>query len=410
MFKNINPQAIQICKTLQDNGYQSYIVGGCVRDLILKIVPKDWDVTTNATPEQVIKLFKKTYLTGLQHGTISVSLNDELFEVTTFRTEGQYLDGRRPETVQFVNNIEEDLSRRDFTINAMAYDPINNKLVDPFNGAQDLASAIIKAVGSPLDRFTEDGLRIMRAARFAARFGFEIEDKTLYSMAYPKALETLAKVSKERVKDELFKILNSPNMMKGLWTLYETEVFSYISNAFFHDLYMKSNLRDLEEMSLAVEAETKLAVLFYPLHGKDLEKSLHELTCSNQEINKILYLTDHLQEVLDGFDDDIFKCNLDYKFIAKLKNNAITENSFEQFLLFVSQNCFIPDVYEKYQNRKIWLKKELAITGNDLLELGMKPGPEFKELLDEAYEEILERPENNKKEFLLGFVKNKTAM
>src|ERR1700690_2543711 len=169
--QSINPLALQICQILQQAGFQAFIVGGCVRDLLLGVIPKDWDITTNATPQEIISLFPKTYPTGIKHGTVTVAMNEGIqnhFEVTTFRVEGEYKDGRRPEEVFFVNNIEQDLSRRDLTINSMAYDPINDKLIDPFGGKLDIDNHIIKAVGNPIDRFNEDGLRIMRAARFAA--------------------------------------------------------------------------------------------------------------------------------------------------------------------------------------------------------------------------------------------------
>src|SRR5574337_1028162 len=223
----INLQARQVCQILHDAGYQAYIVGGCVRDLLLGVKPKDWDITTNATPEKVMEIFPKTYPTGLQHGTITVAMGEGTenhFEVTTFRVEGKYEDGRHPTEVFFVMNVEQDLGRRDLTINAIAYDPINEKLVDPFDGIHDLQHKVIRAVGLPEARFQEDGLRIMRVARFAARFDYKVDDMTFQGMS--TSLETLKKVSKERMKDELCKTLRSSNPNRGLDVLEKTKALS----------------------------------------------------------------------------------------------------------------------------------------------------------------------------------------
>ena len=158
--ENIHPLAIEVCRTLHSHNYQAFIVGGCVRDLFLGATPKDWDITTNANPEQVMKIFPKTIPTGLQHGTITVVMGEGVenhFEVTTFRVEGEYKDGRRPEEVFFVQNVTEDLSRRDLTINAIAYDPITSTLVDPFDGLGAIQHRMLEAVGDPAMRFQEDG-------------------------------------------------------------------------------------------------------------------------------------------------------------------------------------------------------------------------------------------------------------
>ena len=225
----IKGQAIEVCRVLQEHNYQSFIVGGCVRDLLLNKTPKDWDICTSASPQKVVELFKKTIPTGLQHGTVTVCIGEGIenhFEVTTFRIEGEYTDGRRPEEVFFVTEVEQDLARRDLTINAMAYDPINNKMVDPYNGLEDLKNEIIRAVGKPSLRFQEDGLRIMRVARFAARFGYAVDQLTFIGME--ENLETLKKISKERIKDELCKTLMSPYSSYGLDLLLKSGVLNII--------------------------------------------------------------------------------------------------------------------------------------------------------------------------------------
>ena len=191
-----------------ENGYEAYAVGGCVRDSILGRVPGDWDITTSALPMQVKGLFRRTVDTGIQHGTVTVMLGRNGYEVTTYRIDGKYEDSRHPESVEFTPKLEEDLKRRDFTINAMAYND-EHGIVDIFDGVGDLQRKIIRCVGDPLERFTEDALRIMRAVRFSAQLGFSIEEETR------KALKVLAPnlkhVSAERIQVELVKLLMSPH-------------------------------------------------------------------------------------------------------------------------------------------------------------------------------------------------------
>jgi tRNA nucleotidyltransferase (CCA-adding enzyme) len=209
-----------VVRRLRDLGFQSFLVGGCVRDLVLGLPPKDYDVATNARPEEVEAAFRKVIPTGKQHGTVTVLTDNFSIEVTTFRTEGVYLDARRPSQVEFRANIEEDLARRDFTINAMALDPLANELRDPFGGQQDLAARIVRCVGRPIERFVEDGLRPLRAVRFAAVLGFELEQRT--AEAIPNALDSFRKVSVERVREEFCKLILSQRPGFGLRLLKTT--------------------------------------------------------------------------------------------------------------------------------------------------------------------------------------------
>lgn len=208
MILEIPKNAETILHILEKAGYEAYVVGGCVRDSILGRSPDDWDITTSAKPEQVKALFHRTVDTGLQHGTVTVLMEKEGYEVTTYRVDGEYEDGRHPKEVTFTASLKEDLKRRDFTINAMAYNP-SSGLVDLFGGLEDIERKIIRCVGNPLERFTEDALRIMRAVRFSAQLGFAIEEETR------KALKVLAPnlkhVSAERIQVELVKLLMSPH-------------------------------------------------------------------------------------------------------------------------------------------------------------------------------------------------------
>ena len=201
--------AAELLDTLHRAGYAAYVVGGCVRDSLLGLTPHDWDLCTSALPQQGMKLFgeEKCIPTGLQHGTVTVKQGGGLYEITTFRTEGAYTDGRHPDEVHFVPDVREDLARRDFTINAMAYNA-KEGLIDPFGGQDDLQSGILRAVGVPHQRFTEDALRILRLYRFAARFGFSIDPPT--AQAAQELCAHLDCVSVERIEEELAKLLSAP--------------------------------------------------------------------------------------------------------------------------------------------------------------------------------------------------------
>ena len=203
----------EILDTIMEAGYEAYAVGGCIRDSILGRKPNDWDITTSASPYEIKELFRRTVDTGIQHGTVTVMMDKEGFEVTTYRIDGDYKDGRHPSEVTFTASLKEDLRRRDFTINAMAYNE-QNGLVDIFGGMQDIADGVIRCVGEPRERFSEDALRIMRAVRFSAQLGYQIEEKT--KAAIEELAPTLKKISAERIQVELVKLLTSdhPQMMR----------------------------------------------------------------------------------------------------------------------------------------------------------------------------------------------------
>ena len=222
----IPPAVLQVLSRLQEGGFQAFLVGGCVRDMVRGQQPTDYDVATDALPDEVERLFRKVVPTGKQHGTVTVLTKGPPVEVTTFRTEGAYLDGRRPSSVEFHANIEDDLSRRDFTINAMAYDPIREELRDPFGGQRDLLARVVRCVGDPDARFREDGLRSLRAVRFAAVLGLTIDPLT--AAAIPRSLPTFRKIAIERIREEFSKLLLSSRPRFGIELLRSTgllEVF-----------------------------------------------------------------------------------------------------------------------------------------------------------------------------------------
>jgi tRNA nucleotidyltransferase (CCA-adding enzyme) len=200
---------LDICRRLREKGKRGWIVGGCVRDLLRGGAAKDWDVCTDARPEEVVSFFRKVIPTGIQHGTVTVVLKGVHYEVTTLRGEGAYSDGRRPDKVEFVDDITADLARRDFTFNAMAIDPIDGHLIDPFGGRADLEARVLRAVGDAAERFFEDGLRVLRAARFSATLECSIAPDTEAAMGAPRSLDTFRRVSAERVRDEWMKAMSA---------------------------------------------------------------------------------------------------------------------------------------------------------------------------------------------------------
>jgi tRNA nucleotidyltransferase (CCA-adding enzyme) len=207
LIDRVPADVLAICRRLREKGKRGWIVGGCVRDLLRGEAAKDWDVATDARPEEVMRVFRKVIPTGVQHGTVTVLLGGVHYEVTTLRGEGAYSDGRRPDTVEFVDDITADLARRDFTINAIALDPVDGHVIDPFEGRRDLAARVVRAVGDPNERFAEDGLRVLRAARFAATLEHVIDPATEQAMGSARSIETFKRVSAERVRDEWMKAM-----------------------------------------------------------------------------------------------------------------------------------------------------------------------------------------------------------
>jgi len=218
----IPDRVLELCARLRDAGFRAWIVGGCVRDLLLGRPVGDWDVATSARPEQVQRTFRRVIPTGIQHGTVTVMLGDEGFEVTTLRGDGDYSDGRRPDEVTFVDDIADDLARRDFTVNAIAYEPTAKMIVDPHGGLADLEARQMRAVGEPAQRFAEDGLRILRGARFVATLGFELEART--EAAFAGALDVYEKVSPERVREEWLKAMKAEKPSSAIEVMLRTGI------------------------------------------------------------------------------------------------------------------------------------------------------------------------------------------
>lgn len=397
-FHLIHPQAVEICRTLQQHECQAFIVGGCVRDLLLGVKPKDWDICSDATPQKIMEIFPQNIPTGLQHGTITVCMGEGInnhFEVTTFRIEGNYSDGRRPDEVFFVMDIGQDLARRDLTINAMAYDPINHRLSDPFAGSVDLKNALIKAVGNPNVRFQEDGLRIMRVARFAARFGYAIETPTFQAMR--DNLETLKKVSKERIHDELNKILMSEHPSYGLQILQTCGALDIACPLLAQRQLPLLPFQDYCQGNLS----TRLAYLYNRLPAELVRKELINLKYANKEIKRATFL---LQLVEQFFVlEERQTANAFKSLMVLLKNHSHDpwQETYQQFITLTEAMGLAPmALLGQYSDQIVIPRKEMQINGDDLLNAGLV-GPRIKKALDACYLEILRNPNNNTKYHLL---------
>lgn len=279
-----------IIDTLNKNNYEAFIVGGCVRDGIMNKSPKDFDITTSAKPMEIKKLFSKTIDTGIQHGTVTVVIDSVNYEVTTYRIDGNYNDCRRPEKVTFTNDLKEDLLRRDFTINAIAYHK-NLGFIDPFNGILDINNKIIKGVGDPDKRFKEDALRILRCIRFSVQLGFSIEDNTYKALL--NNIELIKNISVERIRDELEKLflgeylenikyLFDSNVLKYI----NTDLYNYLQNNFYH------NISFLKKCDLNII--DRLVIIFKDIDLKVLNNILKYLKFSNKEIKCIYTLVENI--------------------------------------------------------------------------------------------------------------------
>ncbi len=367
MFKI--PEKIEyVIEKLTKNGFEAYIVGGCVRDILLLKTPNDFDVTTSATPDEIISVFDRTIPTGIKHGTVTVLIDNEPIEVTTFRTDGEYLDARRPDSVQFVRNLKEDLSRRDFTVNAMAYNH-KNGLCDLFGGQEDLKNQTLRAVGDPETRFREDALRILRLFRFASTLNFKIEQSTFNAAL--KCAPLLQKVSTERVMAELKKAILGENfkVIKPLIDCGGLE-FLGITNSPDFNLIKKH----IDKQNLC---------LYLLLSG--------EIKCDLKLSNKEKSYIEGLNKII----------NMPYNTKADIKRClAITTAEITRNLLALKNSDFAP-LNEILENNEPYLIGHLKITGNDLIERGIK-GEKIGEILSCLQQKVIVDPTFNTKAKLLN--------
>lgn len=439
----------RIIETLETAGYEAFAVGGCVRDSILEREPDDWDITTSAKPQQVKELFRRTVDTGIRHGTVTVLMEKEGYEVTTYRIDGEYTDGRHPNEVSFTDNLIEDLKRRDFTINAMAYNETRG-LVDAFGGIGDLQEGIIRCVGKAAERFDEDALRILRAVRFAAQLGFAIEEETAKAAAL--LAENLRQISAERIQTELVKLLVSPHpvLLKNAYQLGLTRMFLPEFDRMMeteqnnpHHCYSvgEHTLKALEFVE--PDRVMRLAVLFHdmgkpecktvtdgvdhfyghPEAGEEIAaKVLRRLKFDNDTIRKVKILvrlhdrrpqiTKEVQEKLRAGQKVVseksvrklmFQCSAEL-FPALLQVSGadiLAQSGYcrTEKLLALEQ---MAELYEEILAKGQCLSlKTMAVTGKDLIAAGIAPGKQIGEILNRMLEDVLEEPSHNTKEYLM---------
>lgn len=429
------PEKVKVMiQTLEAAGYEAYAVGGCVRDSVLGRVPADWDITTSALPEQVKELFHRTIDTGIEHGTVTVMMDKEGFEVTTYRVDGEYRDHRHPEQVNFTGELKEDLRRRDFTINAMAY---NDRcgMVDAFGGIEDLKHGVIRCVGVARERFEEDALRILRAVRFAAQLGFEIEKET--ADAARTLAGNLKDISAERIQTELVKLLVSPHP-EMLRTAYELGITRVVLPEF--DVMMETpqhhphHMYSVGEHTLKAleftdpEKVLRLSVLFHDFgkpqtrttvdgvdyfHGhakisaQETVRIMRRLKFDNatmDQVKRIVLYHDvrpqpderQIRRLLHRAGEDIFP-----GLFQVMGADILAQSEYRKMEKLVNLER-VHQVYDEILKRKDCISlKNLQVTGKDLIAAGMEPGKKIGEILNQMLEDVLETPEHNEREYLL---------
>lgn len=442
MIKIHLPEKVKfIIDTITAAGFEAFAVGGCIRDSILGRNPADWDITTSAKPEQVKGLFAKTFDTGIQHGTITVLLDKEGFEVTTYRIDGEYEDSRHPKEVIYTSNLVEDLKRRDFTINAMAYNETTG-LVDEFGGLEDIDRGVIRCVGDPKERFSEDALRIMRAIRFSAQLGYEIEEGT--KLAIIELAGTLQNISAERIQVELVKLICSPHP-DYLKIMHDTGVTNVILPEF--DRLMETpqvhphHMYDVGTHTLVALTETpadkvlRLAVLFHDMgkpatlkvdkegithfHGHEIvssdmtRKILKRLRFDNDTISKVTRLVEFhdygngveptkaiVRRAVHRIGEDIFPL-----LFAVRRADVLSQSDYmrrEKLALLDSWQLMYEEIVA---DKECVSLKTLAVTGTDLIAEGMKPGKEIGEVLQALLQYVLDNPDKNEKSILISYFK-----
>lgn len=431
-----------LCDTLRKNGFEAYLVGGCVRDLLLSREPKDWDITTNAKPEEIQKLFEETFYEN-KFGTVGVVTQSDdpclkVVEITPYRIEGKYSDARRPDEVRFSDKLEDDLGRRDFTINAIAYEPSTHVLVDPHKGREDVKRKLITAVGKADERFKEDALRMLRAVRLSAELSFVIETKTATSIAEDALL--LQKISRERVRDEFIRILESDQPMQALFVAQKLGILKYIvpeleqcigieqNQAHSYDVFEHS-LRALQHAAdKKWPLPVRLAALFHDIgkprarrwsdEKKDWTFHGHEVAgakIARKIMNDLRMPTDTSSIVISlirwhMFFSDPEKVTLSA--VRRTIRNVGVEHIKDLLNLRICDRIGTgrpkeqPFRLRKYMSMVDEAMRDpisvsmLAIDGKKLIEIGETPGPRFGWILHALLEEVLDDPKRNTKEYL----------
>lgn len=401
MKMDLPPKVKYIIDKIYENNYEAYIVGGCVRDSILGFEPNDYDITTSATPKVIKEIFRdfKCIDIGIEHGTVSVVIDDDIYEITTYRIEGEYKDHRRPENVDFTSKLEEDLKRRDFTINAMAYNE-KEGLIDLFGGNIDIENKIIKTVGNPYNRFNEDGLRMIRAIRFSSKLNFKIEDNTLLAI-YDNA-QIIKNISLERITDEFNKIILS-NKPENVIYLFKTKLLNYLNISSEEDenkiaeLYKKISILNKFDKVLV----KRLVALDYLIKELNINcKSFcKELVYSKKIIKNHNIILILMKEI------NIKELN---KVKVKKILNRIDKSLFEEYLdisrvIYEDEKNFAKTIYilkEIEENNECYTVKNLKVNGKDIMALGYE-NKAVGEILNYLLKEVIIKPGLNEKSLLI---------
>ena len=395
--------AAELLDTLHRAGYAAYVVGGCVRDSLLGLTPHDWDLCTSALPQQVMELFgaQRCIPTGLQHGTVTVKQSGALYEITTFRTEGTYTDGRHPDEVHFVPDVREDLARRDFTINAMAYNA-KEGLVDPFGGQADLQSGILRAVGVPRQRFTEDALRILRLYRFAARFGFAIDPPT--AQAAQELCAHLDCVSVERIEEELAKLLSAPAPAAYLDEKILGVVLPELSPEALAAAKPVVDACPAGERALPV----RLAALLLSLGEDGIRRTLRRLRCSNACIEETAVL---VREAVPGVPVslNIYARRLLGKYnLCTVQRLAALGTALQPE--HAADFAALSELAEQLDADGVCCRvSQLAVNGRDLMAAGVPAGPGIRKVLEALLDGVIREEYPNERQALLAAVQQLAA-
>ncbi|MDR3342468.1 MAG: HD domain-containing protein [Treponema sp.] len=440
----IPPLLKEVAAIFSSHGKQVFLVGGVIRDMLRGKEATDWDLATDAQPEEVIAMFQRVIPTGIKHGTVTVHFKGHALEVTTFRTESSYRDGRRPDTVQYVASIEEDLSRRDFTMNALALELPGGRITDPFDGAEDITRRIIRCVGNPAERFAEDGLRTLRAVRFAAQLGFEVESSIIKTI--PRFLSVTAKVAPERIRDELDKILASPQPSRafipmektGLLELFLPELAQCrgVEQKGFHrfDVLDHSLLACDFAAAEAVPLTVRLAALLHDI-GKPTTRRLDETgvwtfyrhehasaLLSRNLLSRFRYphrvidgtvhlIKEHMFHYEENWSDGAIR-----RFIIRVGEKNLDDlyklrraDAYATAGMELPPDFLLPlitRVDAALAESRAFSLKDLCISGKDLMEIGVTPGPRMGIILAELLETVVDDPECNTREKLLEIAEN----
>lgn len=393
---------------LTKNGFRCHLVGGCVRDMLLGLTVQDIDITTDAHPNQVIQIFKRTVPTGIKHGTITVLLDNRSYEVTTYRTESEYSDGRRPDQIQFATSLEEDLSRRDFTINALALDPLTGELTDLFDGEADLQQKLIRTIGKPEDRFFEDGLRPVRACRFRSSLGFEIETNTFQAMLTIGVRNRIRSVAIERFSDELWKGMKAAKASPMLISLQEANLITiFVPNS---RPVATFDLQSIDEYS-----DPMFRMWLWLMYSSEQPQRMAKSLRFSTKLIRIIGLYSDLQNWLTKFDNNLTQKEQKAKcraLLSKFKKEVGVESA---LTLLIAAKSFIVNVTQLFDWMLESLKTEpllitdLTINGSDLQQLGFS-GKNIGNILQFCLNQVHYKPSLNKPDYLIEIVKQNFSL